>query len=288
LFVFQNLFLARGEALNPKVSILDTQSGRYMVWSSPDVLGGMLLREGIHEGDVITLSEFILRNEKNKFAMDIGANIGSYTIPLATRLGEEYKFYCFEIQRHVFYQLCGNVFLNSLTNVYPFNFGIGDKDEKINIQLVDYSTCWNVGGYSMDEVATSRARGDFPSQAVIGETEAEIKSIDNLPSLDFAGLVKLDVEGHELEVLKGMVSYLKRSGYPPVIFEAWGWDWYAEKKLRTEAFLREMGYSNICLIAHPSSVDNNGGNYLAQHSESSSKRYALVANASGGYYVAVS
>ena len=80
---------------------------------------------------------------------------------------------------------------------------------------------------------------------------------------------------------------MKRSGYPPIIFEAWGFDWYAEKKLRTEAFLREIGYSNICLIAHPSMV-LNGGNYLAQHSESSSKRYALVANASGGYYVAVS
>ena len=69
--------------MNPRVSILDTQSGRYMVWSSPDVLGGMLLRDGIHEGDVIGLSEFVLRNESNLIALDIGANFCSYTIPLS-------------------------------------------------------------------------------------------------------------------------------------------------------------------------------------------------------------
>ena len=99
----------------PKVSILKTASGDFMVWSGADALGKLLLQEGIHEGSVIAASKYIASLIKGRPAhiLDIGANIGSYAIPLARDLGSNVNVSCFEIQKPVFYQLCGNIFLNS-------------------------------------------------------------------------------------------------------------------------------------------------------------------------------
>ena len=94
---------------NLNVSILDTPSGKYLVYSSADGMGRILLTEGIHEKPVIEASRLILSASVGTSVLDLGANIGSYTIPLAKRF-PGLNFFCFEIQRNVFYQLCGNIF----------------------------------------------------------------------------------------------------------------------------------------------------------------------------------
>ena len=71
--------------MNPKVSIIECASGKYMIWSTPDALGKILLTEGYHELPVQQVSDFILSNSKNKSVLDIGSNIGSYSIPLAIK-----------------------------------------------------------------------------------------------------------------------------------------------------------------------------------------------------------
>ena len=62
----------------PRTSILDTESGRYMVWSSDDELTKQLLRDGTHEKNTVLLAKEIVKVSKNKNVLDIGANIGSY------------------------------------------------------------------------------------------------------------------------------------------------------------------------------------------------------------------
>ena len=57
-------------------------------------------------------------------------------------------------------------------------------------------------------------------------------------------LIKIDVEGHELEVIKGSYKTLKQNNYPPIIFEAWTWKpWYQEKRKELFEYLQSMGYS---------------------------------------------
>jgi hypothetical protein len=65
------------------------------------------------------------------------------------------------------------------------------------------------------------------------------------------GLIKIDVEGHEIHVLKGALETLKRSEYPPILFESWDeWRETTEhfipaSQLRSDLFqyLGEIGYS---------------------------------------------
>jgi hypothetical protein len=69
-------------------------------------------------------------------------------------------------------------------------------------------------------------------------------------------LIKIDVEGHELEVLRGGIETIKANNYPPIIFEAWTWKpWYQEKRTALFEYLKGHGYE----------IKELGQNNLAQH-----------------------
>jgi len=76
-----------------------------------------------------------------------------------------------------------------------------------------------------------------------------LKRLDDL-NIENIGLIKIDVEGHEIHVLKGALETLKRNNYPPILFESWD-EWRENhehcipaSKLRSELFqyLKELGY----------------------------------------------
>ena len=58
--------------------------------------------------------------------VEVGSNIGMHAIPIARHI-ERGKLFCFEPQRVIFQTLCANISLNSLTNVYAYQEGVGDK-----------------------------------------------------------------------------------------------------------------------------------------------------------------
>ena len=69
-------------------------------------------------------------------------------------------------------------------------------------------------------------------------------------------IMKIDVEGLELNVLKGSLQTLANNGYPPIIFEAWTYKkWFQQRRTELYEFIRSLGY-NITVI---------GENNIAQH-----------------------
>ena len=70
-------------------------------------------------------------------------------------------------------------------------------------------------------------------------------------------LLKIDVQGAELEVLKGAAGTLLRCGFPPILYEAWAFEWYAPKKAALEAFLQGLGYVLLNF--------DGSENFVAQH-----------------------
>ncbi|MEO8557477.1 MAG: FkbM family methyltransferase [Rhodospirillales bacterium] len=126
--------------------------------------------------------------------LDIGANIGVNVIPLAKRVGAQGKIIAFEPQRIVHQMLCANLALNGLTNVVAHWAAVGAQAGTICVPPIDYNALGNFGGIALR---------DKQGEAV------PIVTVDQL-ALDRCRLIKIDVEGMELEVLQGAGQTIDR------------------------------------------------------------------------------
>jgi FkbM family methyltransferase len=139
--------------------------------------------------------------------IEVGANMGVLTIPLAAELARHGReMLVFEPQPVIFQQLCANLALNGLMNVKALPYACGQENGAVRFVVPDYRSRGNFGGTSM------HAR---PLEAKRTETVQCVRLDDLVGSADVR-VIKIDVEGFELEVLKGCVGTLERC--KPVLY----------------------------------------------------------------------
>jgi FkbM family methyltransferase len=158
-------------------------------------VGDKISRNGLYEKENL---EFLLRLLDGIFepvVLDIGANIGNHTLALATAAKHVYAF---EPIPAIFELLNTNVTQNNLSNVTASNIALSDDTGTATIYMV---TQGNFGASSFDKrsneveaVTVQKMRGD-------GFIEA-----NGIRKLDF---VKIDVEAHEVFVLRGLMETLR-------------------------------------------------------------------------------
>ncbi|MCV2371196.1 FkbM family methyltransferase [Roseateles oligotrophus] len=240
----------------PSVEIFPAQNGvKYMLFCATDANGisGCIRKNGTYEPNLQMIAEVILQSRApGGRVIDVGANMGSFTVPLAQRF-RDHTFECFEVQRPIYYQLCGNIVLNGLGNVVAHQIGMGSASGEISVNLPDYDNEFNVGAFTLNNELHKDLRGEtFKGEAV----KIKLLNLDSM-YFDDVRLIKIDVEGMELDVLRGAVGTLVRNNYPSIIYEAWDFDWYAEQKVELEKFLVGLGYI----------IGNFDGslNFVAQH-----------------------
>ena len=128
---------------------------------------------------------------------DIGANIGFYTCLLASLVEDSGAVVAFEPAARTYGYLKENVSLNQFTNVTVVNKGLGDKQEQ---RLLHYSEAGLAEGTASLKYADGRAASE----------RVTLDTIDNLiPELPTPEFIKIDVEGYQLEVLRGAEHCLK-------------------------------------------------------------------------------
>ena len=133
-----------------------------------------MLRQLCSEGDVV---------------IEVGANIGSHTVGLARQVGPSGRVLAFEPQRLVFQTLCANVALNSLTQVDCYWAGVGAQTGYLTVPELDPEQEDNFGGVSLLDGMEGR---HVPSMT--------LNDFSGAPHVE---LIKIDVEGMELDVLAG-------------------------------------------------------------------------------------
>lgn len=131
--------------------------------------------------------------------IDAGANIGLVAIPIA-QLVQTKKgvVYAFEPQRMLAYALSGSAALNDLENIHVFNQALGAQANTLNIDSPNYNQPQDFGLFSL--VA--------PQKNVVDTIDVITIDSMNLARVDF---LKIDVEGMEIDVLKGAHHTLQRS-----------------------------------------------------------------------------
>lgn len=154
------------------------------------------------EDEQIAKSRAIVQAYGINTVLDIGANIGLYTVELAS-LGPVEAVHAFEPVRSNFNQLCGNIYLNGLSSkVEAHRLALGSADSTAQIFIEPKST----GRSRFDPLYSGNPEAFTTSESV------QIRRLDEYLFLKGKKLlVKIDVEGHALEVLKGMRQTLQNN-----------------------------------------------------------------------------
>jgi FkbM family methyltransferase len=199
--------------------------GKFIVNRHCSYQADALIKTGIpHIQEELDKMFIIVKSLPNEAVLlDIGANIGLVGVPLAQLVKEKKGVvYAFEVQKMLYYALCGTVALNDLDNLHVFNYGLGAEETSLNVPVPDYSKEEDYGEVSLVMPRILNKYTNFES--------VDIYTIDSLelPRLDF---VKIDVEGMEIDVLKGGVESIKK-------YRPWCWieQWNVDKQILIAQF----------------------------------------------------
>lgn len=141
------------------------------------------------------LLNYIKDNKIDAF-IDIGANIGYYTLLLASY---NIKTYSFEPNKINFKLLTENIELNNFNNSITYNIGLGDKNDNINFY---YNTEKSGHGSCLSNIKNK--------QNLYLEDTIKINKLDNMNITDNNILLKIDIEGYEYNALLGMKEMLSK------------------------------------------------------------------------------
>lgn len=235
----------------PEIQIVENLGVRYAIFQSRDFISHIVRQTGQFELALVEDTEKLLKDVNEGYVLDIGSNMGTYGVPLAVR-NPNLTVLCFEPQRIIYNQLCTNITINRLDNVYAYNVAVSDHEDTIELKMPDYMQEENIGGFSLDPLVKEKC----PTSQ--GKTETvNVVTIDSI-GLANVKMIKIDVEGLELEVLKGATETIKNSNYPPLILEAWNqYEWWDARKEEMFDYVKSLGYN----IEDSSWVNN----YLAVH-----------------------
>lgn len=219
----------------PEIHLATDGDLNYALFKHNDIVSNNV-RAGGYETELQTASAELLAGCTTGIVLDIGANLGSYTVPVA-KAHPHLTFLSFEPQRLIYLQLCTNIFLNRLDNVVPYQYALSDAEWQENLVLPDYAQETNIGAFSVDPAVRAK---DYEVKTE-GRTEAITATLLDRFMLNDVRLIKLDVEGHELEVLRGAHHTLIENNYPPIIFESWTWK-FQDKREALFNYLKDLGY----------------------------------------------
>ena len=263
----------------PRVDLIRADSSSWLLLNNSDHISDFIRKNGYWGLAESSIAKVFIQDQEDVNVVDVGANIGGFTVPTAQLISNKKGIvHAFEPQRIVFQQLCANVFLNQLDNVHVYNVALGNSINQIQIPELDFWESKNVGGLSVDQAIRKNINEDALSGKTFQNTETGIvysveqKTLDCFQFNFNINLIKVDVEGYELEFFQGSVQTVKASGFPPIIFELWQEKtWYESKAEKTKNILSKWGYKfnyfgREILAQHPAhkrqcQITKNGNNF---------------------------
>lgn len=174
----------------------------------------IILRGGIWEPYVNRLVKEYA--EPGTAAVDVGAYMGIHSMLMGRMVGDSGQVYAFEPQRKMYRELVHNIALNDLEDVVlPLRFALGAHRAVIEMDAAAVRTFSGPAGPSAVPILE-----DGSVSVGAGGDKAELRPLDDF-NLTGVSLIKIDVEGHEAEVLKGAQATIA-ANRPVVVLEILG------------------------------------------------------------------
>ena len=144
--------------------------------------------------------------------IEVGANIGTYSVHIGMHLGPGGTLYCYEPFRLIYQILTANIALNGLSNVHTFQVGISNISETNKIAAGP-----NLN--SVDNYGAASLLDEKDKTWILTNPEMQKVTLVTLDSQSFdtkIDLIKIDAEGMEFEVIRGAFNLISRD--KPIIY----------------------------------------------------------------------
>ena len=241
--IFRYFFFNFYQNIKPKGSLLiNIYDYKMQIPMQYDGIGRALYVHRSRELD----HKWMIDNElsSGNTVLDLGANIGYYAIMEARKVGLHGKIYAIEPDPRNIEFLEKNIKLNGINDIFEFEqAAISNKDEKVEFIL---SSKTNLSSFELE-----KSKNNFRSIKVktydLGTYLKNKKRVD---------LVRMDIEGHEIEVFDSLIKFSKgfRDHLPKKIIFETHFPIYKKRKEHVKEVLNkifEIGYK----VKYFSSID---------------------------------
>ena len=181
--------------------------------------------------------ERLFSPKNGDIVIDAGAHIGVFSLKAAKQVGDKGKVLAFEPEPSNFRFLIRNVKANNLHNVHAFQVALGETKSFAPLYLAQQS--W------ANSLCRDLLGANTPSISVpVWALDDFLKSY----SISFVDFLKIDVEGYEIEVLKGVRQTLNRSATKIAVAA-----YHREKEaIEVQHYLNSLGYTTkVCSTTWP-------------------------------------
>ncbi len=205
-----------------------------------DYIKNYIIKQGLRWEEFIH-DQFKKYVKPGTVALDIGGHIGTHTLNLSRIVGESGKVHVFEPQAKMFCELALNMHLNRCKNVVLHHRALGSSEKWIEMFIPKEAWTERFGKTIVNEGHGTVI--ELPEN--FNGDRTQMIRLDSL-NLDNISLIKMDVEGFEMEVIRGGLETIKRN-HPIMIIEIFQND---ETAIRIKE-IEELGYMHL-----PLGVDN--------------------------------
>ena len=191
--------------------VVRVNGGGWMRVDTADVTGRTIAVTGAWEAHVTRVFSRLL--SPGDVCIDVGAHVGYYTLLASRLVGPRGHVYAFEPASAAYAELRRNLELNGVWNVTALNVAAGAADGR---GVLYDGPPHNAGRASMQEPVNMS--DDLEARS----SEVEVMRVASVIAPEHHSrvrLIKIDVEGFEFDVLRGLEALLDAGAQPAMLME---------------------------------------------------------------------
>jgi FkbM family methyltransferase len=179
---------------------------------------------------VSALTDFL---EPGDTFLDVGSHIGYYSMLALLKVGSSGRVFAFEANPRTYSVLVANASLNRSSNLYAYNCAVGDQETIAEFHI-------DIKDEGMSSLLVTR-----PDSLNVSVHMTTLDNIANLTGIDKIRMLKIDVEGFEVNVIRGAEGLIKAGAIESIVFEV-NQTIPGTKNcdLEIRRFLRQYGYTS--------------------------------------------
>ena len=206
-------------------------------------VGFQILERAAFDPVEVELAVQLLETRRRYFgdgaiAIDCGANIGVHTIEWAIAMTGWGSVIAIEAQERIYYALAGNIAINNCFNAIVMHAAVSSESGVMKIPVPNYLTASSFGSLELRPSATTEFIGqaiDYSEEKMVPVQKMTLDSLQ----LSRVDLIKIDIEGMEMEALEGARELIEKT-HPILLIEQ-----IKTIRERLRAWIQERGYEVI-------------------------------------------